>query len=428
MKMRIIDDFHESMLNDACSVHRRIRMGRIADLLLALAVLHLAWPSEPLVIGKSDFRGAYRNCPIFPGHLEFAGLAFLDILGNPWRAHQWAMPFGAVSSVYAWDRLGAAMAQIIRSVLHLGTSRYVDDLFWPDFETIALETSHMVVRLMWLCGLILDVEKTPDPASPMDILGVSIELSIIKGMLHALASVDGSKACFWLREIQGILSSSTLDHEVITKLVGRLSFAAFAAYGPSSRSRLTSLYHLLHEEPSRLTSSASSDLHWWASQLRGGRSRAHRLGPPLAPPVFIYTDAEGTGGIGAVLWAADISPFYIQDTIPENIRSRLLPRKTQINAFEVIAVWATIRRIGLLRNRDVILFIDNTVALQCIRKGDSRVADISSFVQDIWDISDSEGIGLFPFWVPSKLNVADPPSRGVAPVIGTRQYVGRLWS
>ena len=43
-----------------------------------------------------------------------------------------ACPFGAVGSVHAWERIGAAIAHIARYFLKLPLLRYVDDYFGPE--------------------------------------------------------------------------------------------------------------------------------------------------------------------------------------------------------------------------------------------------------------------------------------------------------
>ncbi len=61
-KVRCIDDFAESGVNDSCSVNRRIKMGRISDLTRIVSTLHSGPNASRLVIGKSDFSsGAYRT-------------------------------------------------------------------------------------------------------------------------------------------------------------------------------------------------------------------------------------------------------------------------------------------------------------------------------------------------------------------------------
>ena len=48
-----------------------------------------------------------------------------------WSQHTTCM-FGAVGSVHAWERIGAALTHIARHFLNLALYRYVDDYFGPD--------------------------------------------------------------------------------------------------------------------------------------------------------------------------------------------------------------------------------------------------------------------------------------------------------
>ena len=61
------------------------------------------------------------------------------------------------------------------------------------------------------------------------------------------------------------------------------------------------------------------------------------------------------------------------------------------------------------------MFIDNTVALQVLRKGRSGKADLNSWAARLTRLLRGGGVAAEFYWVPSKLNIADLPSRG-APV------------
>ena len=81
-------------------------MGSISDFVETARRLHGALPGERLHVMKSDFQAAYRSCPIQPSHVPYANILVRDpSSGVVSVSTQWAMPFGAVSAVYAWDRL-----------------------------------------------------------------------------------------------------------------------------------------------------------------------------------------------------------------------------------------------------------------------------------------------------------------------------------
>ena len=51
-----------------------------------------------------------------------------------------ATPFGAVSSVHAWERIGAAILFIARKYLMLPLFRYVDDYFGVERCAVIVQT------------------------------------------------------------------------------------------------------------------------------------------------------------------------------------------------------------------------------------------------------------------------------------------------
>lgn len=48
------------------------------------------------------------------------------------------MPFGAVGSVHAWERVGALFLVALRKLLHIPLFRYVDDYFTFDRPVVAI--------------------------------------------------------------------------------------------------------------------------------------------------------------------------------------------------------------------------------------------------------------------------------------------------
>ena len=64
---------------------------------------------------KADVEGAFRRIPLRPGHRKFAVVAFKHATEVKLFVHM-AAPFGAVSSVHRWERVGekgwAALASV----------------------------------------------------------------------------------------------------------------------------------------------------------------------------------------------------------------------------------------------------------------------------------------------------------------------------
>ena len=97
---------------------------------------------------QADIDSAFRRVPVAPDHRWACGVAFrvndqvsrlfLHVgLSHSFPcqvmvAQHFALPFGAVASVHAWERVGAAVAHLARKYLKIALLRYVDDLFAPE--------------------------------------------------------------------------------------------------------------------------------------------------------------------------------------------------------------------------------------------------------------------------------------------------------
>ena len=128
-KVRCIDDFSASTVNALASVGEAIKHDSL-DVLVAL-YRGLGRSFRKLRFRKDDFVGAFKTLPLCAEHLHLAVAAWMSEDGV--RVLQLlAAPFGALSSVHAWHRLGAAVQRILASLFVVPYPRYVDDLFGLD--------------------------------------------------------------------------------------------------------------------------------------------------------------------------------------------------------------------------------------------------------------------------------------------------------
>ena len=424
-KVRGIDDFHESLVNDCCSVRRRLRMGRLSDLHFTASRLRAARPLDKLSLLKSDFKAAYRGCPISAGHLKLAVILAQEPLpsggAQTHRLQQLAMPFGAVGAVYAWDRLGAFLTAVLTDLFYIPASRYVDDLFLIDYSECADEARAIMLEVVNLLGFTLEEAKTPPPSFTQDILGVKVEITDSELLL----TPEPRKVALWIQMINIALDKSSLGLADAMKLAGRLNFAASATWGQVARSRLRRLYGHIVNGNTDFGRPLASDLTWWLSRLE--RLEPQRLALFIDDPVVIYTDAEGNGGLGGVISDSATAAWFSSPT-PQELLAALIPRKTQIFPLEVLAVAVALKLWRhRLQGRHIIVFVDNTGALAALRKGSSRAPDVHGLITLIWDIIVDSFSSIKFFWVPSKLNLSDLPSRGLTPILGSRDQVRIRW-
>jgi hypothetical protein len=330
------------------------------------------------------------------------------------------MPFGAVGAVYAWDRVGAAVSAILRDWFLVPVVRYVDDLFWAEVDESAESCRELVLEVVSLLGFTLEPSKTPLPSRSLDILGVTVSLDFSQGGIVISSVPDSAKVAFWLSDIRECLQSGNLPLCLACQLVGRLSFAAWAVWGQVARTKLRYLYSFLLSGAGPLPSPIREALVWWELRLQVLLPRTVRTRPLHSPIILVYTDAEGSGGLGAVF--AGIKPFeWFEAQSSSAFIASLLPRKTQIFALETVtvllAVTVWVRRLSGCR---VVFFVDNTSSLGCLRKGSSTSADVHAIVTLFWDFVAKHHVEAHFRWVPSKLNLSDRPSRGKAPIVGVK--------
>ena len=156
-------------------------------------------------------------------------------------------------------------------------------------------------------------------------------------------------------------------------------------------------------------------LEWWLAYLSAGPAGTIRGGEHVvaAPEWVLYTDAEGWGGVGAVLvHVASGACQHIVSSVPRRVQRALLPRRTQINVFELLAVLMALESYGpVLSGCRVVCFVDNKAALGMLVKGWSRADDANAIAAQCWWTMAALGIEIFWEYVPSKLNLADGPSR-----------------
>ena len=221
-----------------------------------------------------------------------------------------------------------------------------------------------------------------------------------------------------MKDIQDCLSVNSLPLGLASQLVGRLSFAAWAVWGHIARSRLRSLYDFLLCGAGEFSHEVRKSLLWWEHRLQSLVPRLILLREFNSAVILIYTDAEGSGGLGALLTGTEPSEWFMGKADPLFQKS-LLPRKTQIFALETVAVLlAAIVWAKRLSGRRVVFFVDNTSSLGCLRKGSSSKPGIQSLIGFFWEFVSKNHMEVHFRWVPSKLNLGDRPSRNSAPIVG----------
>lgn len=204
---------------------------------------------------KADIDAAFRRIPIMPGHRQYAGVLFKEG-GQTWFAKHAAMPFGAIASVHAWDRVGAFLRELGRKLLHLALFRYVDDFFAPDWDEVIENAKDTFARcasvaymcIAGVCDLLQRLvraclgqgaisERKLESGNGLVILGVVIDID--ETGFTMWPSPD--KIVKWSKQINAALEAKRLTAGEASKLSGALQWACQSAFKSIGRAMIRPL-------------------------------------------------------------------------------------------------------------------------------------------------------------------------------------------
>ena len=421
-KVRCIDDFTASFINAATAPGESIHHDTL-DVLVAL--LHSAGKDRrPVRFRKDDFVSAYKTLPLRLDELALAVTVWRDASGTLRTLQLHCCPFGAVASVHAWHRVGAAVQCILANLFLVVYARYVDDLFsldeveQPDLKSEFIGptgTATLARRVIQeLLGWELDAEKAVTDANVFVALGVQVEH--VDGSEAMIFRVTEERVAKWRIEIESCLLSHCMLPSQARKLAGKLSWGASYVFGRGARVYLAPLFYHASRSRRCLSKRLQGTLTWWLRFLENVPVRQIPSSP--VPPVVLtlYTDATGDGTLA---WVAQglSKRVFSRGFVPGPLRRWVHYRRQQIATWELVAalcaVWYFLKSPARLSacHLQINLFLDSNVALGTLLRGTSRQSDWNDLVTGIWFEVAAQAVLLLAWRVPSRLNLADASTR-----------------
>jgi hypothetical protein len=131
---------------------------------------------------------------------------------------------------------------------------------------------------------------------------------------------------------------------------------------------------------------------------------------------LIYSDAEGSGGWGAL--RASAPQLWFSGALPKWISAHLKRRVTQILAYELLALVVAVFSLARVPGASVVVFCDNSAVVAAVSAGTSSARDLRLIVEGFWEIAARHDLSIHVLYVPTAVNPADAPSRGRQPGLG----------
>ena len=288
-KLRAVDDESACGTNSTSEPTAKLHCDS-ADELVRTALLLQLLTGETPHFWKADVDKAFRRVPVAPEHRWLLYVAFTH-QGESWVSGHNAMPVGSIASVHQWDRIGAFLRHLARTLLRLPVSRYVDDFFAVDRPQ---DVEHALSCFARLARAVLGEDALAhdklEHGMPLDILGLQFEASA-NGIN---VQVNEAKAQKWLRDIEQYLGGHKLSPGQASKLAGRLSFASQHTFKRLGRAMLRPMFQQAHAPlaGNRIGVELALALRWWKQVLALRLSQT--IPAQLAlQTVELFTNARG---------------------------------------------------------------------------------------------------------------------------------------
>jgi len=417
-KVRCVDDCTRSHINPCTESVEHLSPDGL-DMLFD--VMRWFWCMLHVVphILKIDIDSAFRRVPIMPEHRWAAHVGFIH-RGCTCISGHLAMPFGAASSVFAWDRVGAAIVSIARVILKIPLLRYVDDMFAAEREACVAHCRDCVVRLVRaLLGPSSVSAKKVSSGLPLEVLGIVVDADE-KG---AVFWPSDRKVVKWIGRIDEALETKVLSSGAANKLAGALSWGAQNIFHRLGRALLRPLYG--RRKYKKWTVQVESSLRWWREVLTLQMQEKRLWVLPAERTVQVFCDARSTPPrLAAVVYTHDGLSYFTDMAPPQALLSFFESRRdAQICGLELCAIALALSTFGeLCQGRKVHVWSDNCGSEHATRRGSAKAWDHNHVVHALWVKAAMLRCHLWVDRVPTKVNIADLPSReeyGLLHAMGT---------
>ena len=359
-KVRCIDNYSESQVNDAITITSKVTVDGPDTVAAAAAetikALNAASKGTKLKARALDLKSAYRQLPIADSSLKYARLSIYNPeSGRAECFQQFAVPFGARASVVAFIRCARAL-QWLALQIYLIVTCYFDDYCNIAPERGSDNAEKALTMLFDLLGWSYDRDgpKSGSVSESISLLGVVLNLSQ-SGEGKVLIENTASRKEELEEEISKFLAAGRINQPETSKLKGRMTFAEGQLFGRVCRALFNALGRHLHEHPpgGLLDDDCRASMTLFLEYIRKGRPRT-------------------------------------------------------IGVLAAIHQWKS-----WLCNKHMVCFLDNEGARGAILRGRSHNSLLNTIAHQICEAEDVNCI--FPWYarIPSISNLADPPSRGI---------------
>lgn len=339
------------------------------------------------------------------------------------------MHFGNLHSVYVACRFSLLLENIIRKLLEIIASIYIDDsIIMERFELLKL-AQEIVEELYEKLGWKMSTGKLESHLleKEIKILGIVYERSELKMLFYPpeqkvlLTSEDIDKYCE--NVVKGIFSFDELE-----KLTGSLIFLLQVQFLKVAGCEMKTLGAWKPEENFNRKIRKDSEiqilleaLQKIKKDLKSNKPAEVSLENMNMRQIHLYTDASTGDGkkekpmIGAVVRVDDtdhIFSYTVPDWLLNKIRASAGVSKVHIGILEALAVWAALIIFeDLLENKWLVIHVDNVGDVYAFTSGGTKCPGTQGLVDAVIEWQKKRGRRAYFVYIRSAKNIADATTR-----------------
>ena len=423
-KIRLIDDYSASGVNDSCAVHTKVDLHAV-DTFIGVVKAYFdgmcGCEKGPSLLAKTyDLKSAYRQILIKESHLRFAYFCIYNHKsGRPEIFRSLSLPFGATHSVYSFLRLARMLHAIATRQLFLITTNFFDDFILASPQELADSSSRSLEVLFLLTGwdYAMEGKKATNFSETCHALGVSFDLSLSAESVLQIKNTENRLAelCGNIADVLGAGKLSKLD---TMRLRGRLGFADGFVHGRLGALLLKRLMEHAYSSSTKLDEEVAFALQLMMDRLKGAGPK--KVSKKSVSEWFVFTDAayeteQLTGGLGAVLVDAEATCRCWFGLVLSNEHCELFGSRRKGTIIYELELLAACLAMELWKQFLVdaypVLYVDNDSVRQALIRGIASGAVANLFLQRHLRFEVMNSTNVWFARVPTEANIADWPSR-----------------
>ena len=387
----------------------------------------LAGKVSPDFNGALDWKGkcldlekAYRQVPVSTDSLRCSVALVHNTDGEPNYFVSQSLPFGACSSVYAFNRISASIRFLIQKVLG-----GILTVFYDDFAELEAGASgdlmdRIVSRFLSILGWTHATtgSKGLSFSASFTVLGASVDLKQLAQGRLVISNKEGR-----LERIASLIHAAAKVYPPKRRecqvLAGLLQYSVGSSLGATLRMAARAFSSMTAGRYPRKASSYKQLCEWLVGLVQKVKPRIVDLTSSTAP-ILVFTDASFDGAIarwGSVIIDQHQNTRLVAGGIisPDLVKHWISQVGDQIICeAELYAALITRHFINKRwSNRRAIFWIDNDASSLCLIKTISTSPPMLIMSQLFHSFVEGDNVACWFERVASEANIADLPSRGM---------------